>query len=71
MTSRALEAGFPLTVCEAKLLLASTFVIVSGSAAGRFTQNGSVSAVTLESYGIVIALCPSGKIPSEEKKSWK
>ena len=49
MTSRALEAGFLLTGCEAKLLLASIFVIVSSSAAGRFTPNGSVSAITLES----------------------
>ena len=49
MTSRALKAGFLLTGCEAKLLLASIFVIVSSSAAGRFTQNGSVSAITLES----------------------
>jgi hypothetical protein len=29
--------------------LASIFVIVSSSAAGRFTQNGSASAITLES----------------------
>ena len=49
MTSRALKAGLLLTGCEAKLLLASIFVIVSNSAAGRFTQNGSVSAITLES----------------------
>ena len=49
MTSRALEAGFLLTGCEAKLLLASIFVIVSSSAAGTFTQNGSVSAIRLES----------------------
>jgi hypothetical protein len=49
MTSPALKAGLLLTGCEAKLLLASIFVIVSSSAAGRFTQNGSVSAITLES----------------------
>jgi hypothetical protein len=49
MTSRALKAGLLLTGCEAKLLLASIFVIVSSSAAGRFTQNGSVSAITFES----------------------
>jgi hypothetical protein len=49
MTSRALKAGFLLTGCEAKLFLASIFVIVSSSAAGRFTQDGSVSAIMLES----------------------
>ena len=48
MTSRALKVGLLLTGCEAKLLLASIFVIVSSSAASRFTQNGNVSAITLE-----------------------
>jgi len=49
MTSRALKARLLLTGCEAQLLLASIFVMVSSSAAGRFTQTGSVSAITLES----------------------
>ena len=68
MTSRALKAGFLLTGCEAKLLLASIFVIVSSSAAGKFTQNGSVSAVTLESlWHRDCKFVPAGKFPARRK----
>jgi hypothetical protein len=72
MTSRALKAGLLLTGCEAKLLLASIFVIVLSSAAGRFIPNiAAFLRLRLKVYGIAIAICPSGKIPSEETKSWK
>src|SRR5688572_4760333 len=47
MTSRALN-GFLLTGCEAKLWR-PFLLLSSSSAAGRFTPNGSVSAITLES----------------------
>jgi hypothetical protein len=49
MTSRALKAGFLLNWLRGETTLASIFVIVSSSAAGRFTQDGSVSAIMLES----------------------
>jgi hypothetical protein len=49
MTSLALKDRVPANWLRSETTLASIFVIVSSSASGRFTQNGSVSAITLES----------------------
>ena len=51
--------------------LASIFVIVSSSAAGRFTQNGSVSAVTLESLWHRGCSLSQRENSKRGEKSWK
>jgi hypothetical protein len=70
MTSRALKAGFLLTGCEAKLwrpflLLAQVLSQADLPKIAAFLR------LRLKVYGLAIAICPSGKIPSEEKKIMK
>ena len=70
LTWRVLKAGFLLTGCEAKLwrpfLLMSQFLPQAD-----LPKMAALLRLRLKVYGLAIAICPSGKIPSEEKKSWK